>query len=162
MTLSRWQPFREIETLRRQMDRMFDDLGGFRSEFPSLRTMGTPAVELQENDDNIVLRAEVPGIEAKDLDIHVAKDAVSIAGETKYENKSEEKGYYHSEFRYGKFQRTIPLPVAIKNEEVKAEFTNGILTLTLPKAEEAKHKVVKVNLENGKSELPGSESVKVV
>jgi HSP20 family protein len=153
MALVRWQPFHEMETLRRQMDRMFDDLAGFNREFS---TNGAPAIELQDTDENLILRAEVPGIEGKDLDIQVGREAVSIAGETRYENKTEERGYLRSEFRYGKFQRTIPLPVSIKNDQVQAEFKNGILTLTLPKAEEAKNKVVKINLEDGKKALPNS------
>ncbi len=108
------------------------------------------------------MRAEIPGIEGKDLDVQVSKEAVSIAGETRHESKTEDRGYFRSEFRYGKFQRTIPLPVPIKNDQVKAEFKNGILTLTLPKVEEAKNRVVKINLEDSKTTLPGSQSVQVV
>ncbi|MBW4567687.1 MAG: Hsp20/alpha crystallin family protein [Tolypothrix carrinoi HA7290-LM1] len=153
MALIRWQPFQEMETLRHQMDKMFDELAGYNRE---VTKTWSPAVELEDTNDQLILRAEVPGLEGKDLDIQVAREAVSIAGETRYENKAEERGYLRSEFRYGKFQRTIPLPAAIKNDQVQAEFKNGILTLTMPKAEEAKNKVVKINLADDKTALPSS------
>ncbi|WP_026734649.1 Hsp20/alpha crystallin family protein [Fischerella sp. PCC 9605] len=159
MALVRWQPFQEMESIRRQMDRMFDELAGFNREYT---TTWAPAIELENTNDQLILRAEIPGIEGKDLDIQVAREAVSIAGETRQERKTEERGYLRSEFRYGKFQRTIPLPVPINNDQVKADFKNGVLTLTLPKVEEAKKKVVKINLENGKTSLPDSQSVQVV
>ncbi|MEB3181042.1 MAG: Hsp20/alpha crystallin family protein [Nostocaceae cyanobacterium] len=143
MVLVRWQPFQEMEHLRRQMDRMFDELTGFNQE---MKTTWTPAVEMEIKDEHVILRAAVPGIEGKDLDVKVARDAVSIAGENRYEHKTEDKGYFRSEFRYGKFYRTINLPVPVENDKVEAEFKNGILTLTIPKAEEARNKVVKVNV----------------
>lgn len=143
MALIRWQPFREIETLRHQFDQLFDELtvGNRESEMAWM-----PSIELQDKDNNLILRAQIPGIEAEDLDVHVTRDAVSIAGEHRHEKKAEERGYFRSEFRYGKFQRTIPLPVHIQNDRVQAEFKNGILTLTLPKVEEAQRRVVKLNL----------------
>lgn len=145
MRLIRWQPYPEMETLRRQMDRVFEDLTQLNSE---TRTAWTPGIELHDEDNNIILRAEIPGVEGKDLDIQVTREAISIAGEHRYEKRTEEKGFYHSEFRYGKFQRTVPLPVPIQNDKVEAEFKNGILMLTLPKAEELQRKVVKVNVPN--------------
>lgn len=153
MALIRWQPFQEMETLRHQMDKMFDEIAGYNRE---VTKTWSPAVELEDTNDQLILRAEVPGLEGKDLDIQVAREAVSIAGETRYENKASERGYLRSEFRYGKFQRTIPLPAAIKNDQVQAEFKNGILILTMPKAEEAKNKVVKINLADDKTALTSS------
>jgi HSP20 family protein len=92
------------------------------------------------------LRAELPGIDAKDLDIQVSKESIAITGEHRQETKTEEKGVFKSEFRYGTFHRVISLPVAVQNTEVKADYKDGILNLTLPKAQEALNKVVKVNL----------------
>lgn len=141
MLVRYWQPWREIETLRRQFDQMFDDLTHVSEE----RTW-TPAIELKDAGENIVVRAQIPGIDAKDLDIQVMREAVSLAGEYHAETKTEEEGLFRSEFRYGKFQRLIPLPVAVENTQVKAEYKDGILNLTLPKAAEARHQVVKVNV----------------
>lgn len=106
-----------------------------------------PAVEMKETPDAIHLKLEVPGLEAKDLDVQVTQEAVSISGERKSESKTEENGVTRSEFRYGSFRRVIPLPVRIQNDKVEAEFKNGVLTLNLPKTEEEKNQVVKVNLE---------------
>lgn len=143
MALIRWQPFSEMEALRRQMDQMFNEMSSVNRES---QINWKPAVELQDTDENIILRAEVPGVEGKDLDIRVTREAVVISGENRYEHKAEEKGFFRTEFRYGKFQRVIPLPVAVQNDQVQAEFKDGILTLTLPKVTEARNKVVKVNL----------------
>lgn len=145
MVLIRWQPMQEMEALRRQMDRVFDEAAQAKQE---VQVNWRPAVELQDTEENIILRAQIPGVEAKDLDINVAKGAVAIAGERRYENKDPKNGYFRSEFRYGKFQRVIALPVAVQNDQVKAQFQDGILTLTLPKVTEARRQVVKVNLAN--------------
>jgi HSP20 family protein len=146
MTLMRWEPFREIDTLQREMNRLFDD---FITPTPR-RTNGglgfAPAAELEETPDAIHVKLEVPGMEAKDLDVQVTAESVLISGERKSETKTEEKGVTRSEFRYGKFERLIPLPSLINHQNVQAEYKDGILNLTLPKAEEEKNKVVKVNL----------------
>lgn len=105
-----------------------------------------PSAELKETEDAIHLKLELPGIEAKDVDLQVTENAVYLSGERKSEAKSEDKGVIKSEFHYGKFQRVIPLPARIQNTNVTADYKDGILNLTLPKAEEQKNKVVKVNL----------------
>ena len=151
MALIRWQPFQELETLRRQMDQMFDDLAITESQYSM---NWKPAIELQDTEENLILRAEIPGVEGKDIDIHVTREAVALSGEHRYENKASERGYFRSEFRYGKFQRVISLPVAIQNDQVKAEFNNGILTLTLPKVTQARRTVVKINLADNAAATP--------
>lgn len=142
----RLEPFREIDTLQRQMNRLFDRLlpttnGSERSGF-----IFSPAAELQETDDAIRLKLELPGLEAKDINIEATPESISISGERKTETRNEENGLTRSEFRYGKFQRIIPLPSQIQNSKVQAEYKDGILHLTLPKAESEKQKAVKVNL----------------
>jgi HSP20 family protein len=144
MALTRWQPFQEMESLQRDMNRLFDRLGTVNGD--SNRFAFAPAAELQETSDAIHLSLEIPGIDAKDLDVQVTADAVSITGERKEETKTEEKGMTRSEFRYGRFQRVIPLPARIQNTNVQADYKDGILKLALPKAEEEKNKVVKINL----------------
>ena len=143
--IERWEPFREVESLRREMDRLFDR---FASSFDGghERLTFLPAAEMDETDDAIYLKLEVPGLEAKDLHVEVTEDSVSITGERKSEAKMEEKGVTHSEFHYGKFERRISLPTQVQNDKVNAEYKNGILNLTLPKSEEEKRKVVKINV----------------
>lgn len=149
MALIRWEPFQEIDSLQREMNRLFDSL------LPPVSPTGMdelnradfiPAAELQETANEIILRVEIPGIEAKDLEVQVMAEAVAITGERRSEMKTEEQGITHSEFRYGAFRRVIPLPVRIQNDQVKAECKNGVLGLTLPKAEAEKNRVVKVQI----------------
>ncbi|MBD2480482.1 Hsp20/alpha crystallin family protein [Planktothrix sp. FACHB-1365] len=143
MPLVRWQPFQEIDSLQREMNRLFDSLA-----LPTEK-MGMsifPPAELHETPDAVILKLEVPGIDSKDLDIQVSADAVAITGERKSQIQTEEKGVTRSEFHYGKFHRVIPLPTRIQNTQVQADYQDGILSLTLPKAEEEKNKVVKVTL----------------
>ena len=144
MALIRWEPFSEIDSLQKEMNRLFDSLTPAIS-----RTNGRgfiPPAEIEETADAIHLKLEVPGMDAKDIDIQVSAEAIAISGERKEEIKSEEQGVARSEFRYGSFRRVIPLSTRIQNTNVKAEYKDGILRLTLPKAEEEKTKVVKVNL----------------
>ncbi len=117
-----------------------------------------PAIELKTADTEVVLRAELPGIDVKDLDVQVTREAVSISGEYKAETKTEEGRIVRSELRYGKFHRVIPLPFKVQNDQVKAEFQDGILTLVLPKLQAELPKVVKVNL-NTTQPLPAPEPV---
>ncbi|AFY57751.1 molecular chaperone (small heat shock protein) [Rivularia sp. PCC 7116] len=134
MAITRYNPWGEMNTLQNQLDRLFEDI-----QAPAFRT---PAAELTETEDALHLRFELPGIEAKDVDIEVTADAVKVIAE----RKSEQKEDTRSEFYYGKYQRVIPLKARIKNTDVTAEYKDGILNLTLPKAEEEKNKVVKVSL----------------
>ncbi|HLO50287.1 MAG TPA: Hsp20/alpha crystallin family protein [Kamptonema sp.] len=145
MSLIRFEPFREIDTLQREMNRLFE---GFApsSERGTNGVAFLPAAELHETPEAIYLKLEVPGLEAKDLDIQVTAEAVAISGERRAESKTEEKGITRSEFRYGSFRRVIPLPARIQNEKVEAEYKDGILNLNLPKAEAEKNRVVKVSV----------------
>ncbi|MBD2597691.1 heat-shock protein [Nostoc sp. MBR 210] len=147
MKLVHWNPWQEINTIQRQINRLFEE-----EMLPSTlldRTLAkVPAAELQETEEAIHLKLELPGIEAKDLDVQVTEKAVYVSGERKSETKTEGKGITKSEFHYGKFQRLIPLPTRIQNTNVTADYKDGILNLTLPKAEDEKKKVVKLNLES--------------
>ncbi|GBF54660.1 16.6 kDa small heat shock protein molecular chaperon [Microcystis sp. 0824] len=105
-----------------------------------------PAAEMTETPEAVQLKLEIPGMEAKDLNVEVTADSLTINGERKSEIKTEEEGFTRTEFRYGKFHRVIPLPVQVDNTNVTAEYKDGILNLTLPKAEEEKNKVVKVSI----------------
>jgi HSP20 family protein len=143
MSLIRWEPFREIDSLQREMNRLFDTITPTTG-----KELGTfiPLAELHETPEAFQIKLEVPGMEAKDLDIEVTAEAVTIGGERKSETKAEEKGYMRTEFHYGQFRRVIPLTARVQNEKVEAEYKDGILSLNLPKAESEKTKVVKVNV----------------
>ncbi|WP_375502182.1 Hsp20/alpha crystallin family protein [uncultured Nostoc sp.] len=146
MLVRRYNPWQELNTLERHINGLLGDTkvpsGRFEKDF-----IKVPPAELQETDDAILLLLELPGLEAKDLDIQVTEDAVHISGERKSQTKTENNGTTKSEFYYGKFQRVIPLSARIQNTNVTADYKDGILNLTLPKSEQEKNKVVKVNLE---------------
>lgn len=148
MTLTRYNPFRELDLLQRQMNRLFDE-AVLPAERELERLAFTPVAELTEADDGYTLKLELPGVNPEQLEIHAAKESVAISGERQSQHTEESKGVTRTEFRYGKFQRVIPLPSPIENTAVSADYKDGILTLTLPKAEEAKNKVVKVKLGEG-------------
>ncbi|MGA7932581.1 MAG: Hsp20/alpha crystallin family protein [Kovacikia sp.] len=143
--LTHWEPFRGIESLQREMNRLFDRLvPAGNGEIRSLTFI--PSAELEETDDAIRLKLEVPGMESKDLTVEVTEESISIKGERKSESKTEDKGVVRSEFHYGKFERRVPLPAHIQTDKVQAECKNGILNLMLPKVESEKRKAVKVNI----------------
>ena len=146
MAIVRYNPWSEMNSLQRQLNRMFDDAltPASRTDFGNFSKV--PAAELTETDDSLVLKLEIPGMNPADIDVEATAKSISISGERKLETTEETEGKTRSEFRYGSFQRVIPLPARIQNTEVKAEYKNGILHLTLPKAEAEKNKVVKVNL----------------
>jgi HSP20 family protein len=154
MAIVRYNPWSEMNSLQRQLNRMFDDVltPATLADFGNFSKV--PAAELTETEENLVLKLEVPGMQPAELNIEATAKSISISGERKSETQAEDSGKTHlsegvsfrTEFRYGSFQRVIPLPVRIQNTEVKAEYKNGILHLTLPKAEAEKNKVVKVNL----------------
>ena len=145
MTLVRYNPWREMNSVTSQLNRLFNDalISENSSNFNNLTRI--PAAELTQTDDALHLKLEVPGMKAEDLDIQVMVDRVAISGERKSETTSENSNT-RTEFNYGKFSRVIPLPVKIQNTKVTAQFKNGILNLTLPKSEAERNKVVKVNL----------------
>jgi HSP20 family protein len=183
----RWQPWQEMETVRRQLDHLFEEMAPLTRDSLSTtvnRAVRVPAIELIANDHALLLRAELPGLEPEDLEIQVTREAVSIKGtkrsqfteepkasaETNAEATTQQEGQldvqeapvapavapiapqlaahqvYRSEFRYGSFHRVIALPLEVDPDQVTADFKQGILTLTLPKLERDRNRVVKVSL----------------
>jgi HSP20 family protein len=150
MALRRWDPFRELENLRREMDRLFDEVFG-RSPVvePALEEttrVWAPACDLYETDKDIVVKANLPGVSKDNVEVIVTEDSITIKGQTKEETEVKEKNYYRKELNYGTFQRVIPLPVTVKSDEAKATFKDGILEIRAPKTE-VSPKGRKINIE---------------
>lgn len=142
----RWEPFNEMVSLRDAVNRLFEDSFIRPTAWPlpfEGATWSMP-VDVIETKDNVVVKAAVPGVKPDEIDVSVTGDALTIKGETKAEEKIEEGSYLRKERRFGAFQRTITLPVNVVADKAKAEFENGVLTLTLPKTEEVKPKSIKV------------------
>jgi HSP20 family protein len=145
MTLVRWAPFQDIESLHRDINRFFDTLAPTQKQgFDDLAFI--PAAELTETPETLQLKLELPGLDPKDLDIQVTAKSVSISGDRKTQAETTENGVTRSEFRYGRFQRIVPLNARVVNDQTQAEYKDGILTLTLPKAEGEKQKTFKVEV----------------
>ena len=148
MALMRWHPLREIDALQREMNQLFDTLTPSTSSGNGeSRLSFMPAAETHETPEAVHLKLELPGINAGDLDIQVTRNSVSIAGERKSEHTTESNGVTRSEFRYGRFQRVIPVASQIESDAVEANYKDGVLELTLPKAETEKSKSVKVKVD---------------
>ncbi|QLE48476.1 Hsp20 family protein [Nostoc sp. C057] len=144
--LFRYNSAQDFNTLESYINGLLGDTKVPSAQFEK-GSVKVPAAELQETDDAIYLKLELPGLEAKDLDIQVTEDTVHISGERKSETKTQNNSTTKSEFYYGKFQRVIPLSARVQNTNVTADYKNGILNLTLPKSEREKNKAVKINLE---------------
>lgn len=141
MALARWSPFSEMSRLRDEMDRMMERFLE-PSERPGMlpaMASWTPSVDVYEKDGSVIVEAELPGMKRENVEVTLEDSTLTLSGEMRREEEKSEEGYYRSERRYGRFVRSIPLPAPVKADQVKARFEEGVLRVTLPKAEEAAH-----------------------
>ena len=147
MAIVRWEPFRDLMTTQREFDRLFKE--AFTPLFGegdiSTRTWAPP-VDIFETENDIVLKAELPGVDPKDVEVKVEDNTLYLKGERKFEKEVKDESYHRIERSYGSFARSFSLPNSINAEKVKAEYEDGLLTLTLPKREEAKPKTIKIDV----------------
>lgn len=143
----RWNPMRDMEMLHQQMNRLFEPVFGRQGVWndPDLAS-GTwvPAVDIEETPERLVVRAEVPGMKAEDLDVRVENGTLTIAGERKFETERGDRHFHRVERSYGRFSRSFTLPTTISTEEVDARYENGVLELTMKKREEAKPRRIEI------------------
>lgn len=144
----KWDPIDEMTTLRNRMDRLFAKFGDDYEE-PIFSGNWMPTTDVFETKDAIVVKAELPGMLEKDIDIELENNVLTISGERKFEEKTEEKGYQRFERKYGKFVRTFTLPPNVMAEKIDANYANGVLEVTIPKKEEAKPKKIKLEVKKG-------------
>jgi HSP20 family protein len=140
-----WRARRELDTLRREMDRLWQGFFGERVWEPFERW--SPALDLTETKDSLVVKAELPGIDSKDISIDLSGDILTVRGEKKQEKEEKEESYHSVERSYGSFVRSVRLPVKIEEDKIKASYKDGILKIDMPKAEEAKKKEIKIKVE---------------
>jgi len=152
MSMVKWSPLKELEDMRRDMDRLFDEffvpVSRRRRGWPGTTEAGVivPNVEIYSRKDEIVVRAEVPGLKKEDIDLTIAEDSLILKGEMKKEEEVKEEAYYTKEISYGSLARTISLPVAVQSEKAKASFKDGVLEIVLPKKEEARPREIKIEV----------------
>jgi HSP20 family protein len=144
MAITRWDPFRELATIQDRMNRLFQDSYGQDQELAT--SAFAPPVDVYEDEHNIVLKVEVPGIDEKDIDIRLENNTLVVRGERKFEQEEKQENFQRVERRYGTFVRTFTLPNTVNSENVKADYEKGVLRITLEKKAEAKPKQIKVNV----------------
>ncbi len=154
-TFTHWEPFRGVAPLQDQINRLFDTLTGRASDESALTTWA-PAVDIYETEHELVVKADLPDIDPKDLDIRVENNLLTIRGERKFEKKVKEDNYLRVERSYGTFRRSFSLANTVNAEAIKADYNNGVLTLSIPKHEEAKPKQIRVNVGNGVAAAAGA------
>lgn len=140
----RWDPFRKMMSLRQMMDRVFDET--FSRQLGHGEDWGVPSVDMYQTYKELVVKAVLPGMKAEDIQISITGDVLTLRGETQQEQEVKEATYHLRERRFGSFSRSLPLPTAVVTDQAHAEFENGILTLILPKSEEARPKTISVKV----------------
>ena len=149
MAIVRWDPFRDLMTIQERMNRLFDQtLSKTRVDDEEGLTASTwsPAVDIFETADSIVLKAELPGVSRENIDIQVRDNTLTLKGERKFEREVKDENYLRIERSYGAFQRGFSLPAVIQQDKIKATFKDGVLEVSMPKAEVAKPKQVKIEV----------------
>ena len=143
--LIKWDPFKELSSLRKDMDRAFDSFFG---RFPSLRGEGiwTPVIDIEEADDHIIVTAEIPGMKKDEIKISCSGNSLTISGERKRKREEKDKTYHRIERYYGRFIRTINLPIGINQDKTKATYKDGLLTIILSKPESTKPKEISIEV----------------
>jgi HSP20 family protein len=145
--MTRWEPAREMMTLREAMDHLFND--AFTRPFSTVRDGGAnwsaPAIDMYQTENDVVVKAAVPGFKADEVQINVTEDVLTIKGELKQEEENQRKSWQIREHRWDSFERSISLPTDVTSDRARADFENGILTITLPKSERVKPKTITIN-----------------
>ncbi|MBM4256719.1 MAG: Hsp20/alpha crystallin family protein [Deltaproteobacteria bacterium] len=148
-SLTPWRPMRELESLQQRMDHLFDRFsdrwfGGDRPRSVWGSDEWAPAIESHVENGNLIVKADLPGVDAKDVTVSVVGNQLTIEGERKHEEKQEEKDYFYRELSYGKFSRTMTVPDGVDPDKVKASFKNGVLEVTMPAPKQMAAKKIQI------------------
>jgi HSP20 family protein len=155
--ITRWDPFREFVTIQDRMNRLFRDSYSPEGRDEALTTTAfAPPVDVYEDEHNVTLKIEVPGIDEKDIDVRIENNTLTVHGERKFEKEEKEENYRRVERQYGSFTRTFTLPNTVNHDNVQADYDKGVLKIKLAKKAEAKAKQIKVNVGSQKT-LEGKE-----
>jgi HSP20 family protein len=149
MAIVRWEPFRDLVSIQDRMNRIFDEAfrGVTRAGTEQDWALGgswAPAVDIYEHDGDLVLKAELPGVDPKDVDVRVENNVLTLRGERKFESEVKRENYHRVERAYGTFSRSFTLPNVVDTDKIKADFKDGVLRVVLPQREEAKPKQISI------------------
>jgi HSP20 family protein len=148
MAITRWRPFRDLVSIQDEMNRLFEEF----FDRPVVRTEWTegvwnPSVDVSEDKNNVIIKAEMPGMKKDDVKISVQDNVLTLRGEKKHEKEEKDANYHRIERSYGSFCRSFQLPTSVKTDKIKANYKDGVLNITLPKTEEVKPKEIPINIE---------------
>ncbi len=139
-------PFRDFGDIQTEVNRLFDNFLGRPAQAGGMERVWAPAVDMYETKDELVVTAELPGLNEKDIHLSITGDMLSIRGERQWNQEVKQESYYRGERWYGKFERTLPLPMSVQADKVTASYRDGVLTIKLPKVEEIKSKEIKIDV----------------
>jgi|SRR5215469_1061509 len=148
-SITRWEPFRNLSTLQEQVNRLFETSFKGNADNSALTTWA-PAVDIYETENELVIKADLPEVAEKDVDVRVENNMLTIRGERKFEQNVKEDNYLRVERAYGSFSRSFSLPNTVNTEAIEANYKDGVLKVVLPKRAESKPKQVKINVSNGR------------
>lgn len=143
-TMNRWDPVRDVAGLQDEVERMFRQAFGSRGDAPASAGAWSPALDVEETEDTFVLHVELPGVKADDVDVSLEADVLTVSGERSFYDERESEGFRRIERRFGRFHRAVRLPDRVAVDGVEADYRDGLLTITVPKAEEAKPRRIPV------------------
>ncbi len=146
MELIPWKPFGELGSFRGEMDRLWDKFFGERPLIRGFEGEWSPSVDISETEDKILVKAELPGLDAKDVNVSISGDLLTVKGEKRREEEEKDEHHHYVERYVGTFQRSFRLPVSIQTDKIEAKFDKGVLKITLPKVEEAKKREIEVKV----------------
>ena len=144
--VERWEPFRNLNDIQGEMNRLFDSFFGRPASVAAGERMWAPLSDMYETKDDLFVTFELPGVREKDVNVSITGDMLTLKGERRFERDVKDEGYYQLERVYGKFERSMPLPVAVQADKVKAAYRDGVLEIRLPKVEEVKPKEIKIDV----------------
>jgi len=145
MALTRWDPFRDLNIMQDRMNRLFEDAGrGWRGDEPAATTAWSPAVDIYETEGEILVQAELPGVDRKDILLNLEKNVLTLKGERRFEKEAKQENYHRIERAYGAFSRSFSIPAIVEEDKIRAEYKDGILKIALPKKDQIKPKQIQI------------------
>ena len=147
MAIMRWDPFRDLSTLQDRMNRLFEETNrGSRADDPSSTSAWSPAVDIHETDAEIVVQAELPGMDRKDIELNLENNVLTLRGNREFEKEAKDENYHRIERAYGIFSRSFSIPAVVDADKIQADYKNGVLTIALPKTQKAKPKQITIDI----------------
>ena len=146
MAITRWDPFRDLGLLQERMNRVFEDAAvrGWKNDEPSATTSWSPAVDIYETDNEIMVQAELPGVDRKDIALQLENNVLTLKGDRRFEKETNQENYHRIERSYGGFSRAFTIPTIVDEERIRADYRDGILKIALPKKEQSKARQIRI------------------